>query len=135
MPRIVTLTSGRFGSYDPYAIDDANDKYPQHHCELNEDEFGRPYLGSYDRFLSPQWPYLLVVPSPLSFSAVPVLDQLFSAGAGGFQTLTQCITSNECNPNYGNRLYATGDLNYLYAVSLFFRKMLRQGNSVRQVRT
>lgn len=38
--------------YDPYEPYDPYDPYPFQYCELNEDEYGRPYYGPYDRYLS-----------------------------------------------------------------------------------
>ena len=37
--------------YDPYEPYDPYDPYPFHFCELNEDEYGRPYYGPYDEYL------------------------------------------------------------------------------------
>ena len=38
--------------YDPYEPYDPYDPYPFQYCELNEDEYGRPYYGAYDRYVS-----------------------------------------------------------------------------------
>ena len=38
-----------FHPFDPYAPHDPNNGYPQHFCDLNDDEYGRPYLGPYDQ--------------------------------------------------------------------------------------
>ena len=38
-----------FRPFDPYAPHDPNNGYPQHFCDLNDDEYGRPYLGPYDQ--------------------------------------------------------------------------------------
>ena len=66
--------SGHFRPLDPYGIHDANDGYPQHYCELNEDEYGRPFLGPYDRYL--RRPSIVpVVPSPRAFCGVTIHDQ------------------------------------------------------------
>ena len=42
--------------YDPYEPYDPYDPYPFYYCELNEDEYGRPYYGPYDEYRSPYRP-------------------------------------------------------------------------------
>ena len=41
--------TAHFHPFDPYAPHDPNNGYPQHFCDLNDDEFGRPYLGPFDQ--------------------------------------------------------------------------------------
>ena len=46
---ILSLITAHFHPFDPYAPHDPNNEYPQHFCDLNDDEFGRPYLGPFDQ--------------------------------------------------------------------------------------
>ena len=41
--------TAHFHPFDSYAPHDPNNGYPQHFCDLNDDEFGRPYLGPFDQ--------------------------------------------------------------------------------------
>ena len=57
--------------YDPYEPYDPYDPYPFYYCEINEDEYGRPYYGPYDEYRpryrpTPQYPpsYPPNYPSP-----------------------------------------------------------------------
>ena len=50
--------------HDPYEPYDPYDPYPYYFCELNEDEYGRPYYGPYDEYHPPSQPYP-VLPSQL----------------------------------------------------------------------
>lgn len=103
-----TLT-GHYKPYDPYGVYDSNDGYPQHFCELNEDEFGRPYLGPYDRYVH-RPSVAPVVPSPQSFCSAAVREEPAPRIAHQVPPMkrrqaewswsgvpTPCITSDECN--------------------------------------
>ena len=46
---VLLKTEAHFHPFDPYAPHDSNNGYPQHFCDLNDDEYGRPYLGPYDQ--------------------------------------------------------------------------------------
>eukprot|EP00731_Ephydatia_muelleri_P031307 Em0022g821a len=101
--------SGHYKPYDPYGVYDSNDGYPQHFCELNEDEFGRPYLGPYDRYVH-RPSVAPVVPSPQSFCSAAVREEPAPRIAHQVPPMkrrqaewswsgvpTPCITSDECN--------------------------------------
>ena len=113
--------------YDPYEPYDPYDPYPYYFCELNEDEYGRPYYGPYDEYrqsnrlsstyypLPTRSPYTTSYP-PTSFPPVHIrpiftaalpppetyrLDLERVAANGQVLTLPRCIKSNECRKRPG----------------------------------
>ena len=109
-----------FHPFDPYAPHDPNNGYPQHFCDLNDDEFGRPYLGPFDQHVkaSARKPFPNV-PPPDTYATPtnqptqptsqyqtlpPVLKDLLggeNVNLGGKKRqnppLPACTTLNECS--------------------------------------
>ena len=91
--------------YDPYEPYDPYDPYPFYFCELNEDEYGRPYFGPYDEYRRPNRstspPNVYVRPNtttvlPPRETYEPDYEELAKKNRGRTLTLPSCITSNEC---------------------------------------
>ena len=76
-----------FHPFDPYAPHDPNNGYPQHFCDLNDDEYGRPYLGPYDQHVdaSARNPFPKV-PPPDTYKPPVVTDQP-TQPTSGYKTL------------------------------------------------
>ena len=121
----MNLLPSREYPYDPYEPEDPFDPYPFYYCELNEDEYGRPYYGPYDRYVPPsrltpdslQCPptdipsrsslIYHIPPHPHVTEPPPIemysfsLRQLTNSRKNDVLTLPSCIFSNECNRSPG----------------------------------
>ena len=116
--------------YDPYEPYDPYDPYPFYFCELNEDEYGRPYYGPYDEY-RPRYQPLPTYPLPTEYPTQPPTrpsttypplyyvrplttttlppSETYEIDADAIArrvkrqslTLPSCITSNECNDQKG----------------------------------
>ncbi len=111
--------------YDPYEPYDPYDPYPFYFCELNEDEYGRPYYGPYDEYRPPYQPSATYPPPtqypptepptkypplyyvrPLTTTALPP-PETYEVDLEGLAkkdslSLPSCITSNECRESKGD---------------------------------
>lgn len=91
---------------------DPNNGYPHHFCDLNDDEYGRPYLGSFDQYLSNPASVFPVITAPRNCN-VTLAEQAADAVAHIHRrekhqaqfTLPACITYNECELSQGIILY------------------------------
>eukprot|EP00731_Ephydatia_muelleri_P005636 Em0002g1812a len=89
---------------DPYAVPDPNNGYPHHFCDLNDDEYGRPYLGSFDQYLRDPASIFPVITPPQDYN-VTLAKQAIEAAAHVHRrekhqaqfTLPGCIAYNECD--------------------------------------
>ena len=111
-----------FHPFDPHAPHDPNNGYPQHFCDLNDDEFGRPYLGPFDQHVdaSARKPFPNVPPPDVYLPTRPtqtlpqVLKGLLDSNTGSAPPkngkrrgnqymkrqdppLPACTTLNECS--------------------------------------
>ena len=111
--KLYTL-AGHYHPHDPYAADDPNNGYPHHFCDLNEDEYGRPYMGPFDQYVqgSSLFP---VIPPPRNYNATtsefePLTAEHKRRERHQVLSLPGCITSNECQLDRGiYRIYACYD--------------------------
>ena len=108
-------TTAHFHPFDPYAPHDPNNGYPQHFCDLNDDEFGRPYLGPFDQHVnsSARNPFPKVPPpdnQPQYQTLPPELEELLDGETDVYTRLPSgevmkrqspplpgCTTLNECS--------------------------------------
>lgn len=112
--------------YDPYEPYDPYDPYPYYICDMNEDEYGRPYYGPYDEYLLTYQPLYQPFYSPCQpVTNNSLNDSTYNANLRLVtnQTLLQienqtlswnypsCIISNECNQENGKFI---GLYNYVF---------------------
>eukprot|EP00731_Ephydatia_muelleri_P005628 Em0002g1804a len=92
---------GHYHPIDPYAVPDPNNGYPHHFCDLNDDEYGRPYLGPFDQYLTDSSVFP-VIPPPRDHSETAAGERPDDYKPHGgphkrqARDLLTCITSNEC---------------------------------------
>ena len=91
---------------DPYAPEDPNNYFPNFFCDLNSDEYGRPYNGPFDQLVPPNMVFpKFPIPKPNLVTLKKPARKLNALGTTIDQFRDICgnlVMSNECGTKSGN---------------------------------